>query len=437
MKRHFLKQFWQSFRKFKFIYGFLASLLGILWLGNPIMAFSPPTPGEIRGVWITTNDTNTFIDQPKVKDSIAKLARLHFNTLYPVVWNSGYALYESGVAQRAGIQPFIPRGLQGQDTLKDIIDEAHQQGLQVMPWFEFGFMAPPSSELAMKHPRWLTQRRDGSNTTRSAAGEVVWLNPFHPEVQQFITNLVVEVATKYDIDGIQFDDHLCLPHELGYDPYTINLYKQETEQDPPADPKDPAWMRWRADKLTAFVTNLNLTLKSIKPKAIFSLSPNPYHVAYNSFLQDWVLWIRQNLIDELIVQVYRPDLSAFIRELTRPEMQEARQKIPTGVGILTGLRNRPIPIQFIEEKVLTARQYNFGVSFFFYDSLWNYAPEPPPERQSRFLSLFPSPINRPVREIPVAPIVAPIIEETANPSETEIILPPIYEGIPIPVYPAW
>lgn len=434
-KKVFLTRIGQLLIKFQFFWLLIVSFLTILWLDNPSLGISPPSVGEIRAVWITTNDTNTVIDQSKLKESITQLAKLNFNTIYPVVWNSGYALYESAVAQKAGIQPFIPKGLQGQDTLEDMISQAHQQGLKVMPWFEFGFMAPPTSELALKHPNWITRERNGTNTTKSAAGEVVWLNPFHPEVQQFITSLVVEVAKKYDIDGIQFDDHLSFPYQFGYDSYTVNLYKQETQQDPPADPKDPAWMRWRADKLTAYVSQLNQTLKAVKPNAVFSVSPNPYYVAYNSFLQDWLSWARQGLIDEVIVQIYRPDLSGFVRELAQPEIKEVQQKIPMGVGILTGLRNRPIPIQLIEEKVLAARQSGLGVAFFFYDSLWNYAPETVPERQSRFLALFPSPVNRPTRQIPKPAIEesVPVPTTTENSSQE----PPRYDGIPILVYPSW
>jgi uncharacterized lipoprotein YddW (UPF0748 family) len=51
-------------------------------------------------------------------------------------------------------------------------------------------------------------------------------------------------------------------------------------------------------------------------------------------------------------------------------------------------------MNFIQEKTLMAQQYHLGVSFFFYDSLWNYAPESPPERQERFLTLFPNPSQR-------------------------------------------
>lgn len=386
---------------------FLASLITVLVVGNPISAMAqsavpevipevmpqPPTQ-EIRGVWMTENDNDILRDRPKLQEAVSQLARLNFNTIYPVVWNSGYVLYESAVAQRAEIQPFVRKGLQGQDILNDLVTQAHRQGLLVIPWFEFGFMAPSTSELALNHPDWFTQQRDGSQTWTGAAGEVMWLNPFLPEVQQFITDLVLEVVTRYNVDGIQFDDHTSLPNEFGYDRYTLALYKQETNKNAPANPQEPAWVSWRANKITAFVTQLNKAVKQRKPKAIFSVSPNPYITAYNAYLQDWVTWVRQGIVDELIVQVYRPDLQSFLAQLTRPELQEARQKIPTGVGILTGLRNQPIPMQRIRAKVRAARDRGFGVSFFYYESLWDDAPEPRTERQSNFQALFNSPASR-------------------------------------------
>ncbi|MEW6495818.1 MAG: glycoside hydrolase family 10 protein [Cyanobacteriota bacterium] len=349
---------------------------------------------EIRGVWMTENDHDILRDRPKLQEAVSQLARLNLNTIYPVVWNSGYVLYPSAVAQRADIQPFIRKGLQGQDILADLIAQSHRQGLLVIPWFEFGFMAPPTSELALNHPEWLTQRRDGNQTWISAAGEVVWLNPFLPEVQQFITDLVLEVVTQYDADGIQFDDHTSLPNEFGYDRYTLALYQQETGKNAPANPKDAEWVRWRADKITAFMAQLNQAVKQRKPNAIFSVSPNPYVTAYNTYLQDWVTWVRQGIVDELIVQVYRPDLQSFIDQITRPEIQEAQQKIPTGVGVLTGLRNKPVPMPLIQSKVRVARDRGLGVSFFYYESLWDEAPEPITERQSNFQALFNLPASR-------------------------------------------
>jgi uncharacterized lipoprotein YddW (UPF0748 family) len=58
-------------------------------------------------------------------------------------------------------------------------------------------------------------------------------------------------------------------------------------------------MRWRADKITAFMVQLNQAVKARKPNAIFSISPNYYDFAYKFQLQDWLAWVRQNIVDEL------------------------------------------------------------------------------------------------------------------------------------------
>lgn len=373
---------------------FISTFILSTVLGHHSKAMAKYPNQEIRGVWMTTNDSAIMRDHNQLKDAISTLRTLNFNTVYPVVWNSGYALFPSHTAQKEGFQPFIRKGLQGQDTLADLISEAHRNGLLAIPWFEFGFMTPPSSELATKHPSWLTQTQDGTKTWIGAAGEVVWLNPFRPEVQTLISNLVLEVVSQYNVDGIQFDDHMSLPHTFGYDAYTKALYKKETKRDVPANPSDPSWVKWRADKLTAFMTQLNKSVKARKPSAVFSVSPNPYDYAYKATLQDWLTWLRKGIVDELIVQVYRPDLVSFDTQLVQPAIQEARQKIPTGVGILTGLRTRPVNMNFIQSKIQQARNRQLGVSFFFYESLWNVAPEPKEFRQSRFKALFYQPAPR-------------------------------------------
>ncbi|WP_371933989.1 glycoside hydrolase family 10 protein [Chroococcidiopsis sp. CCNUC1] len=397
-----LREWWRSLKYFALLLGTLLALTIPNSISPPAIAQQPFE--EIRGVWMTNNDTSTLIDRDKMQAAVSQLARLHFNTIYPVVWNSGYAQYDSNIARQAGIQTFVRKGLQGQDPLADLAATAHRQGLLVVPWFEFGFMTPPTSELALQHPNWLTQKRDGSKTSIDVAGEVVWLNPFHPEVQQFITALVREVMTKYDVDGIQFDDHMSLPREFGYDKYTVALYKKETKHSP-AHPGDTAWMRWRADKITAFMTQLNQTVKQSKPKAIFAVAPNYYDFAYKFHLQDWLTWVRKGIVDELIVQVYRPELQSFLQQLARPEIQEVQQKIPTGIGILTGLRNDPVPMQRIQAQVRATRDRGLGVAFFFYQSLWDYAPEPSEQRQSYFQALFRSPASR------IASARAAVVEE--------------------------
>ncbi len=346
-------------------------------------------PEEIRGVWLTNNDVNVLHDRSKLTAMMSQLAKLKFNTVYPVIWNSGYVTYPSQVAQTAGIQPFVYRGKEGQDVIADVVEQAHRNQMLALPWFEFGFMAPLTSELAMDHPDWLTQQRNGEQTSTGPAGEVAWLNPFRPEVQQFITDLVVEAVSNYDVDGIQFDDHMSLPYTFGYDPYTVALYQQEMKKAPPADPQDAAWTKWRADKITAFMVRLKQAVRARKPNAMISISPNYAAYAYKFQLQDWATWVKEGIADELIVQVYRSDIDSFKQNMDLPEMAVARQKIPTAVGILTGLRRRPIAMGQIQTQVFAASERGLGSVFFYLESLWDAGPESVSDRVSGFQYLYP------------------------------------------------
>ncbi len=349
---------------------------------------------EIRGVWMTGNDMPVLRDRDRMQLAVEQLARLNFNTIYPVVWNSGIAYYASASTQRRGIQSFTFRGLQGQDALAELIQAGHAKGLLVIPWFEFGFMAPPGSELARLHPQWLTRKQDGGLTSISAAGEVVWLNPLHPDVQAFILELVQEIISQYDGDGIQFDDHMSLPSDFGYDDVTTALYRKETRKAPPANPRDPAWLKWRADKISDFMQRVHDTVHAAKPSAVVSVSPNYYDFAYKLQLQDWLGWIRRGLVDELIVQLYRPDLNSFLPLLAEAALLESRTRIPTAVAIMTGQRQRLVPMELIQAQVNAVRERQLGVAFFYFETLWDRAMEPLSERKLAFQQLFPSPAPR-------------------------------------------
>ena len=142
------------------------------------------------------------------------------------------------------------------------------------------------------------------------------------------------------------------------------------------------------------MVKLNQTVKARKPNAIFSVSPNYYKFAYKMQLQDWLKWVREGIVDELIVQVYRNDLQSFVQKINRSAMKESQQKIPTAVGIMAGLRNKPVSINQIQSQVRASRQNGLGVSFFYYESLWNRSQESKEQRKAGFQAMFPQPAFR-------------------------------------------
>lgn len=379
------------------------------------MIVNAPTPSastELRGVWLTNVASPVLFIPWRVNHALHQLSQMNFNTVYPVVWNRGHTFYPSAVAKRVTGRP-QDRMLEllrfGQDVLAEIVKQGNKQGLKVIPWFEYGFMTPPNSALARRHPDWITVRQDSTKTLKEVLDEQqliqnvpkfirnglvskqVWLNPLHPQVQKFIRNLIVEVVTKYDVAGIQLDDHFGLPVELGYDAFTVRLYRQEHQgQSPPNDPLNEEWMRWRANKISDFMQQIFKAVKAVKPNAIVSLSPNSQDFSYRAYLQDWQYWVQRGWVEELVIQIYRDDLKSFVTQLSQPALEVARRQIPVGVGILTGTWGRPVDIAQISEQVKAVRDRGFdGVSFFYWESLWGYlAPESPRKRRKVFQALF-------------------------------------------------
>ncbi|NDJ17471.1 glycoside hydrolase family 10 protein [Myxacorys almedinensis] len=382
---------------------------------------------EIRGVWLTNIDSDVLFNASKLSNAVSELSRLNFNTLYPVVWNWGYTLYPSQVMkQDLGVEVdprAIAAGLRERDMLNQIVTEGHDKGMAVIPWFEFGFFAPKESELAQKHKDWWTTKQDGSadGDPRSLDGRQVpiWFNPFKPEVQTFMVDLVTEVVTNYDVDGVQFDDHFGLPIEFGYDDFTVKLYQQEHNgKSPPRydlarcekagmkdacpeflakDPQWAEWLRWRSNKIEEVLKQVFQSVKSQKPKVIIGLSPLDLPYAYERALVDWHKWEQDGLIEELIPQIYFQGQKFVdrIEPATHPELKQARDRIPTAIGILSGLSSTPRPMDELRRQVQAVRDRGYaGMSFFFYETLWNNSPEPVETRKAGWQTLFLSKLER-------------------------------------------
>lgn len=377
----------------------ILSVIAAFMLSFPLYAYTPTrAQSELRGVWLTNIDSDVLFERDRLKNALQNLKNLNFNTVYPTVWNWGYTLYPSKVAQLAFGRSLDPTpGLQGRDMLREVVNVGHQKGLTVIPWFEFGFMAPADSQLALRHPEWLTSRANGTKIVKEGIHERVWLNPFRPDVQKFIQNLIVEIVRNYNVDGIQFDDHFGLPAELGYDAYTVALYKKDhIGRTPPVNPQDPEWVQWRADKITNYMQRVFKAIKAAKKDCIVSIAPNPERFSRDFFLADWEKWERIGLIEELVLQVYRDDLNVLIREIEYPEVKLAQSHIPVSIGIMAGLKDQFVPIQQIQTQVQAVRDRHFaGVSFFFYETLWKMSKETQQQRASGLQNIFPTPTAYP------------------------------------------
>jgi uncharacterized lipoprotein YddW (UPF0748 family) len=405
--------FGQGFRCFLCL-GFVISLTIFPIAANPIYtqnSSSLPVTTEIRGVWLTNVASGVFYVPWGMERAINQLAALNFNTIYPVVWNRGYTFYKSPLAKKVtgtDSQPLLNFIHSQNDFLAKLVKLARDKDITIIPWFEYGLMTPPDSALAKLHPDWLTIGQKGMESISENLMEDMmngvykqaWLNPLHPQVQNFIRGLILEVVKNYNIDGIQLDDHFGMPVQFGYDAFTVQLYRKEHQgKKPPTNPFDQKWMRWRANKITAFMASISKSVRVIKPYIKISLSPNSQYFAYKYYLQDWENWVKQDLIDELILQVYRNDKTSFIKEISKPAIKLAMSKIPVAIGISTGNLLKPVNINKVKEQIKIVRNQKLsGFSFFYWESLWGYiTPESPYQRRQAFLKLFDTQAFRPLK----------------------------------------
>ena len=93
---------------------------------------------EMRAVWITNVDSDVLLTDAKIAESMDYLESIGVNVIFPVVWNKGYTIYPSEVMNSEFGKPIWPN-VSGRDPLKKLVVEAHRNGIEVIPWFEFGF----------------------------------------------------------------------------------------------------------------------------------------------------------------------------------------------------------------------------------------------------------------------------------------------------------
>ncbi len=353
----------------------LATLAPIQSLANPIRQ---PSSKPLRGVWLASVGSKAMMERNEIIETVQICRRAGINTIFVVTWNRGVTLYPSEVMRREIGVAIDPR-LKGKDPLKDLIEIAHAEGIEVHAWFEFGFSCSYQKQdggtLLKKRPKWAALQNNGKLVSRNG---FQWMNGFDPEVQNFMLSIIKEVVTKYDIDGVQGDDRLpALPNTAGYEPSTIRRYQAEHNgKSPPADALDPEWIQWRANKLSLFVKRTYNELKEIDPDLCVSWAPNVWPWSRDQYLQDWPRWVREGWGDLFLPQIYRRDIEAYRNTLQMTSNQfepELRSKIFPGVLIALA-DGYDLPSEQVREMVEINRKLGFeGEVFFYFDGLKQHA----------------------------------------------------------------
>lgn len=329
---------------------------------------------EFRAVKLTNVDSRVLFSDANIAEAMDYLASINVNVVIPVVLNRSHTLYPSAVMTELFNKPILPE-FSGRDPLERVVIEAHRHGIEVLPWFEYGFASSYSENgghILARFPDWALRDHAGKLVVKNGFD---WMSAIHPDVQDFILALTTEILDKYDVDGIEYSDRIpAMPPTGGYEPYTVALYQAEHNgAAPPSDPTNAAWMRWRADKLNQFYRAARDSIKARGQHLLVSASPSVFPWSYQEYLQDSKTWLEQNIIDDFIPQLYRYNLSDYVFELDKsltfvPAQQ--RQIFYSGMLIYLKGANYTITPDFLFNSIKAnrARQIN-GEVYFFYEGL--------------------------------------------------------------------
>ncbi len=357
----------------------VASLLSSLAAAvpSPTTTLAPVLPmrveGAIRGVWIPTPDhTNFFNTRATIDSQLRELADAGINTLFVVMWNQGRTFYPSRVMKEfTGVG--IDERMRGRDPLQETIEAAKPLGIKVFAWFEFGFATDVNGgkgrEITDKKPQWIAMNAAGKPVIKNGFR---WLNALDDEVQDFMLSLMMEVVEKYSVAGIQGDDRLpAMPSEGGYNPGIMAAYQAEHEgRSPPTNSKDPAWVQWRADRLSRFMARIHGEVKKRKPAIAISMAPSVFPWGRDEYLQDWPTWVKNGWVDNISPQLYRKDFNAYkatLHAITRRQISESdKRRLTPGVLLDVG-KNYHASDAFIAEMLEENRREGVTGEIFFFN----------------------------------------------------------------------
>ncbi len=270
---------------------------------------------EFRGAWIQcVNGQWMGLGRDRMQQILTyqldELQKCGINAIMFQVRAEGDALSESH------IEPWSRylTGRQGQapdlrwDPLEWMIGQCHRRGMECHAWINpFRAKTKYTHELAPGHPAVLHPERfieyDG----------LLIFDPGLPENREYIYSVCVDIATRYDIDGLHMDDYFY--------PYPVAGLPFHDEASYARYGKGMSLGDWRRNNVNTFIRDLHHILRHAKPWCKFGVSPfGIYHNErngnsipgsdtngtqnYDDLYADVLLWLKNGWVDYNLPQIY-------------------------------------------------------------------------------------------------------------------------------------
>lgn len=369
---------------------------------------------ELRAVWASRFNYKTPED---VRAIIKNLKDYNFNVLVFQVRGNGTVFYKSELEpwseMLGGKDP-------GWDPLQLAIDECRKAGIELHAWINV-FPAwrgtkPPQweNQLWNAHRDWFMIPKERRGQPPQLQSGYSFISPGNPEVKQYLEQLVAELVSKYEIDGLHFDYIRYPGPEYSYDDASIREFKRRYGKDPEMLPDK--WREWRREQVTDVVTRCYRRAKSIRPSIKISAAVFGYYKrAVYDYFQDSHGWLQRGIMDFTFPMIYRIDPQVFRKYATDHVVNSHQRYAFPGLGTYL-MKDTPEPM--LEQVAITRELNSGGLIFFDYASLF---PEHKPGKMAQ--ALLKGPFAKPA-PLPPMKWIASTDDDVVGPLITDVKINP-------------
>jgi uncharacterized lipoprotein YddW (UPF0748 family) len=331
---------------------------------SPTRGPVPPLPPrvarltELRGVWMS--DT-TKLDWDS---ATANLQRAGFNTIFANLASGGAAFYPNSRAL-----PSIVGG--SPDPVTRGIMLAHERGLAVhgKQIVTFMYKAPPAFQRQLLVANRVMRGPDGHPVLQSG---YTWLCPSQEANRALIASSVTDMASKYPVDGIQFDyirfceqpSCFCQNCRREFE-RSIGTHVRHWPADVLQGPYVTRFNDWRQHEINDWVQDLSTRARLARPGLVVSAAVfSDLDRAREEKAQDWKQWLDRGYVDYVCTMTYTPDVRDFEMKVRKQQVWASqRSKVVVGIGSWKFDRMSQLSAQ-----ILAARQLGVpGFVLFSYD----------------------------------------------------------------------
>ncbi len=205
-----------------------------------------------------------YVGEVDVKKIFADMAKANITVAIPTAkFPEGYVSYPSKIA------PAHP-SLNGRDLLNEMVEEAHRNGIKILVYVGVAC----DNTICEKHPDWASLYANGEAACYSDGKSPCFgSSPY----RQYLLDLIKEIVTNYDIDGIWLDEvhwqYVLKGEMLCYCDHCKEKFKLRYGSDIPTKPdwSNPIWknfIKWHYDTVNEFLADVNKVVKSTRPECI-------------------------------------------------------------------------------------------------------------------------------------------------------------------------